>query len=135
VPGGGLNAVGVGGVITAGGWGGIRFSLQAAPWTIKTATVMDQITTTGGSQITSAVTLRGFAHAPASTTSSTAQPGGVVQLVTPNQITTNLPLGSNQRTGSFVTMKVHFIPEPALVLLLGSGVVGLALLGRSRIRQ
>ncbi|NIV49581.1 MAG: hypothetical protein GWN46_23675, partial [Gammaproteobacteria bacterium] len=31
-------------------------------------------------------TRRGFAHAPVSTTTSTAQPGGVLQMVTPMQI-------------------------------------------------
>jgi hypothetical protein len=29
---------------------------------------------------------------------------------------------------------LHFIPEPGLLLLLGSGVAGLVLLGRSRMR-
>ena len=48
VTGTGVNAVGVGGLLTAGGYGGIRISLQAAPWTVKTATVLDQITPTAG---------------------------------------------------------------------------------------
>jgi hypothetical protein len=134
VPGTGINAIGVGGLITAGGYGGIRISLQAAPWTIKTTTVIDQITTTGGSQILTDVTAKGWAHAPASTTSSSAQPGGVVQLVTPGQIVSNIPLGSNEKLAGFAVVVVHFIPEPGLLLLLGSGVVGLGLLGRRRMR-
>jgi hypothetical protein len=136
VPGTGIKGVGVGGLITAGGWGGIRVSLQAAPWTIKTATVLDQITPTGGPpRITTTWTARGWAHAPASTTTSTVQPSGMVQLVTPNQVVTNLTLGSQQKMGSFVIAVYHFIPEPGLLLLLGSGVAGLALFGRRRMRQ
>ena len=103
VPGTGISAVGVGGLMTAGGYGGIRISLQAAPWTIKTTTVIDQITTpTGGSRIFTHQTAKGWAHAPASTTSSTAQPSGVVQLVTPGQIVSNIPLGSNDKLGGMV---------------------------------
>ena len=133
VPFTGFTAVGVGGLLTAGGYGGIRISLQAAPWTIKTTTVIDQITT-GGTRISTTQTAKGWAHAPASTTSSTAQPSGVVQLVTPGHITSNIPLGSNDKLGGIVITVMHFIPEPGLLLLLGSGVVGLGLLGRRRMR-
>jgi len=135
VPGPGTKGVGVGGVITAGGYGGIQFSLQAAPWTIKTATVVDQITTPPifGDQEFVTWVAKGWAHAPVSTTTSTAQPGGVVQLVTPNQIVTNAAL--NEKIGSFGILVIRFIPEPGLLLLLGSGVAGLALLGRRRMRQ
>jgi hypothetical protein len=136
VPGSGTKGVGVGGVISAGGYGGIKISLWAAPWTIKTATVLDQITPTGGPpRIMTTWVAKGWAHAPVSTTTSTAQPSGMLQLVTPNQVVTNLPLGSQQKMGSFVIAVYHFIPEPGLLLLLGSGVAGLALLGRRRIRQ
>jgi hypothetical protein len=135
VPGTGTKGIGIGGFLTAGGYGGIRLSLEAAPWTIKTATVVDQITTpTGGSRIFTFQTAKGWAHAPASTTSSTAQPSGVVQLVTPGQIETNLPLGSSDQMAVRVILVLHFIPEPGLLLLLGSGVVGLAVLGRRRLR-
>jgi hypothetical protein len=136
VPGSGTKGVGVGGVISAGGYGGIKISLWAAPWTIKTATVLDQITPTGGPpRIMTTWVAKGWAHAPVSTTTSTAQPSGMLQLVTPNQVVTNLPLGSQQKMGSFVIAVYHFIPEPGLLLLLGSGVAGLALLGRRRMRQ
>ena len=129
--------VGVGGLITAGGYGGIRISLQAAPWTIKTATVLDQITPAAspGVRIMTTWVAKGWAHAPVSTTTSTAAPSGMVQLVTPNQVTTNLPLGSSDKMGSFVIAIYHFIPEPGLLLLLGSGVAGLALLGRRKMMK
>jgi hypothetical protein len=132
----GSRGAGVGGIVTAGGYGGIRISLQGAPWTVKTATVIDQITPTGGPPREFSVWYaKGWAHAPVSTTTSTAQPGGMVQLVTPNQVTTNLPLGSSDKMGSFVITVIEFIPEPGLLLLLGSGVAGLALVGRSRMKR
>ncbi len=136
VPGTGTKGAGVGGLITAGGYGGIRISLQAVPWTIKTVTVLDQITPTGGPpRIMSTWSAKGWAHAPASTTTSTAQPSGMVQLVTPNQIVTNIPIGSSDKMGSFVITVIHFIPEPGLLLLLGSGVAGLAFLGRRKLMK
>jgi hypothetical protein len=75
---------------------------------------------------------KGWAHAPASTTTSTAQPSGMIQLVTPVQGATNLPLGSYDKLGASAIFVLRFIPEPGLLLLLGSGVVGLTLLGRRR---
>jgi hypothetical protein len=138
VPGSGTKGVGVGGLITVGypsGFGGVKISLQAAPWTIKTATVLDQIEDyAGGPRYITTLVAKGWAHAPASTTTSTAQPSGMVQLVTPNQVTTNLPLGSMYKMGSFAILVIRFIPEPGLLLLLGSGVAGLVILGRRRAR-
>jgi hypothetical protein len=131
--GGGSKGAGIGGLITAGGYGGIRISLQNSPWTIKTGTSLDQITPPGGPpRIIETWTAKGWAHNPVSTTTSTAQGSGMVQLVAPNQVVTNLPLGSSDYMGQVVIMTVHFIPEPGLLLLLGAGVTGLVLLGRSR---
>ena len=128
--------VGVGGLLTIGGDTPIKISIQAAPWTLKTVTVIDQITTTGKvNQTFTGVTLAGFAHDPTSGTTNTATIGGVVQLVTPSQVQTNLPLGSNEKVSSGSIFKIQFIPEPGLLLLLGSGVAGLALLGRARLRK
>ena len=45
----------------------------------------------------------------------------------------HLPLAAT--ISLFTTLAIHFVPEPGLMLLLGSGVVGLALLGRSRMRK
>jgi hypothetical protein len=127
--------VGLGGLITVDN-GTIKISIQAAPWTIKTVTVTDHITTDNElNRVFQTVNLTGFAHGPASSTSTTGTVNGVVQLVTPSQVTTNLPLGSNKQVASGQTMFIRFIPEPGLLLLLGSGVAGLALLGRSRLRK
>ena len=136
VPGTGTKGVGVGGLITAGGYGGIRISLQAAPWTVKTATVLDQITPTGGPpRVMSTWVAKGWAHGAGSTTTSTAGISGQVQLITPSQVVTNLPLGSSDKMGSFVITVIHFIPEPGLLLLIGSGVAGLAFLGRRKMMK
>jgi hypothetical protein len=135
VPGTGIKGIGIGGLLTLGGYGGVRMSLLQAPWTIKTATVVDQITTTGGSRIYTWLVYKGWAHAPASTTSSTAQPGGVIQLIAPQQVETNLQYGSNDQVGTAAIFVIRFIPEPGLLLLMGSGVAGLALLGRKRWRK
>ena len=128
--------VGIGGLLTIGADSNIKISIQGAPWTIKTITLVDEQTTLNeGNQISVVKKLTGFAHDPSSGTTSTAQPSGVIQLVTPSQVRTNLALGSNANVASGQTLFIHFIPEPGLLLLLGSGVAGLALLGRRRLRK
>jgi hypothetical protein len=135
VPGTGLQAaVGMGGLITAGGVRFIRLSLQAAPWTVKTTTLVDHLTLPGGTQTFVNQTVKGFAHGPGTGTTSTAAVSGVVQLISPGQIWSNIPMGSNDKLAGMAVMVIHFIPEPGLLLLLGSGVLGLCLLGRRRMR-
>jgi hypothetical protein len=120
---------GIGGLITIGGAGSIKISVFANPWTLGQATALDQ---TDNGTITKAVT--GFAHGPASLTSSTALPSGVVQFVTPLQVTTNLTGGTNKLIALLGRIRYRFVPEPGMLLLLGSGVAALLLLGRSRIK-
>jgi hypothetical protein len=131
--------LGIGGLLTiGGGTNPIRISIEAAPWTIKTGTSVDEITTPmtpGGVKKFVNRTVQGFAHDPSSTTTSTAQPSGVVQLITPMQVVTNLTSGSNSKIALFGFLTVHFIPEPGMLLLLGSGVAGLVLLGRHRMKK
>ena len=122
---------GIGGLITVGGGGAIRISVVANPWTLGQATALDQ--TDNLAIITRSLT--GFAHGPASLTSSTAAPSGVVQFVTPLQVSTNLTGGSSAVISLLGKIRLHFVPEPGLMLLIGSGVVALVLLGRSRYRE
>ena len=134
VPGTGVKGVGIGGLVTVGGDSPIRISVEAAPWTVKTATAIDQTSNQTGTMAFQNVTAMGFAHGPNSGTTSTAAPSGVLQIVAPAQIRTNLSLGSNVKLGVLTTLLIHFIPEPGMLLLIGSGVVGLAVLGRSRMK-
>jgi hypothetical protein len=120
---------GVGGTVAASS-GTIRISLQGAPWTVGTVSVSHQTPSSGITMFT----LAGFAHGPLSLTSSAASPGGVVQFVTANQVTaTGIP--RNDITGQIILHRLHFIPEPELLLLLGSGALGMAMLGRRRMRS
>ncbi len=129
---GGTIGVGIGGLLTLQGDGPIVISILAAPWTLATVTVVDEITTTGGATTLLDVTLGGFVHDPVSGTTNTASPSGVVQLVTPIQITSNIGPGSLGAIASGVVLRIRFVPEPGLLVLLGAGGLGLALLGRAR---
>jgi hypothetical protein len=62
-------------------------------------------------------------------------PSGVVQLVTANQTTVVGVPGNNDLQGQIMITRLHFVPEPGLLLLLGAGAAGLALAGRSRMKR
>lgn len=127
--------LGIGGLITVNGFAtaGLRISVEFAPWTIGLAAVTGLPTGNGG---TSTVTAQGFAHGPMSATSSTANAlgSGVLQVVTPARITLTLA-PPNDMQAVMTTLTLHFIPEPGMLLLLGSGVAGLVLLGQRRLRD
>lgn len=127
----GTAGLGIGGLLTGGGAGAIRISLVFEPWTIKTRTLSNR---TDNSAL-SFPTARGFAHGPASMTSSTALTSGVVQLINPIQVTTLGIPGQNDRISLFASLTIHFVPEPGILLLLGSGIAGLVMLGRHRLRK
>jgi hypothetical protein len=132
---GGTRGVGLGGVVTFNGFDiapfNFKASIQGAPWTVGVASVTGVQTANGAA--TTTVTAQGFAHGPMSA-STTANPSGVVQLVTPTRVTfTNL----GKLTGDhalFTTMRLHFIPEPGQLLLLGCGAAALLVVGRGRMR-
>lgn len=103
--------------------GGLRLTLEHAPWTLGQAgafTVHDSDTAVTTPLAT------GFAHGPASGTSTTGQPGGAVQLVTVSKVQTSLASAFPQLAVSG-TLTLQFVPEPGTLLLLGSGVAALGL--------
>ena len=127
---GGTRGVGIGGLITFNGFGagGAKASLVAAPWTIGTAVASNGSTPNGAP--TATVSRMGFAHGPASGSASTGRPDGVVQLVTPIQIDSNL-MG---RIGIIASLRLVLVPEPGTASMLGAGVAAMAWLARRRLR-
>jgi hypothetical protein len=110
-----LDVVGVGGAAAVGA--AVNVTVIGAPWTTGTAAV-------------GTVTVMGFAHGPSSETSTTAAPSGVVQLVTPIFVSTSV--AGSEVVPAFGIMALHFVPEPGTLVLLGSGIAGLLMFGRSR---
>jgi hypothetical protein len=118
--------LGIGGTQTL--TGAIDFTAQHAPWTIGQSTMTLH---TPNSTFSVPVLPGGFAHGPASLTSSTARPSGALQLVTVSKVFTSLT-GATPEITFIGVLTVHFVPEPGTLLLLGSGVAGMALLGWRR---
>jgi hypothetical protein len=109
-----LDVVGAGGTTWVSG--PVNVTVVGAAWTTRTAAI-------GTS------TVMGYSHGPASQTSSTAQPSGVVQLVTPIFIRTNL--GADLAVvPAFAILNLHFVPEPTTLVLLGAGLALTAAIGR-----
>lgn len=99
----------------------VTLTIQGAAWTTGTASAYG-------------VTAHGFAHGPASATSSTAAPSGVVSLVTPIFVSTGTLAVADlpQHFPSYARLTLHFVPEPATALLLAGGCAALALAWRRR---
>jgi len=109
-----LDVVGAGGTLTVASL--VDVTVSGAPWTAGTAAV-------------GSLTAMGFQHGPASLTSSTGQSSGALRLVTPIYLSTSqegIPYAA------FGILDVHFIPEPGTLLLLGCGIAGLVLFGRTK---
>ena len=91
----------------------MNVTVIGAPWTTGTAAV-GTVTVMGG----------------VSPLSNTGAPSGLVTLVTPIFISTNIP--ASAVVPGFGILTLHFVPEPGTLLLLASGVAGLVAFGRSR---
>lgn len=122
-----------------------------SPWTIGTTSVPYR-TTMGATKTTTSLgktnpivlTGMGFAQGPLGKTGTTLDTimgtqgsimGGSLQLVTGVRTTCTGCAPSSTPSGQIVRLTLNFAPEPGLLLLFGSGSLGLALLGRKRIRK
>ena len=104
----GVNGLGLGGAPIAVA-GLVNVTVNANQWTTGTASV--------------------------GTTSFSGLPltGGHVKLVSPVTISTNI--GASAVLPMFAFMDLTFVPEPGTLLLLASGVAGLAMVGRKRMSK
>jgi hypothetical protein len=115
-----LSLVGVGGIAAyppGSTSAAVNLTVAGAPWTAGVAAV-------------GTVTQMGFAHGPASATSSTAQGSGALRLVSPIFVSTNI--ASFAVVPAFAVLDLHFVPEPSTLLLLGGGIAGFVIYGRSK---
>ncbi len=110
-----LSVVGDGGTVTT--INAIALTVRGAPWTLGTARI-------------GSTTLMGFAHGPASLSSSTARVSGAVSLVTPVFISTSV--NTVGVFPVFAQLTLHFVPEPGTFALLAVGVGLLGAAGRRR---
>lgn len=110
-----LTVVGSGGTQSASFY--VNSTVEGAPWTTGVASAFGE-------------TAQGFAHGPASATSSTAAPGGVVSLVTPIRLSTNI--GAYAVVPGFARLTLQFVPEPASAALLFGGFAVLGIAARRR---
>jgi hypothetical protein len=106
----------------------VGLTIQHASWTIGTRAASIH---TPSSSIRTLTVLSGFAHGPASLTSSAAQPSGALQLVTVSKVFTTLT-GAVPELPLVSVLNLHFVPEPGTLLLFGSVMAALAVLGRRR---
>ena len=111
--------VGGGGTAT-GGAAALQISVTLANgWTTGVATV-DGITTTTPSGVVNTASLTGF-------DARTAAHAGTILLVTPARL-----LSTGSSLPLFATLRLTFVPEPHVVLLLAAAAGGVAIVGRSR---
>ena len=110
-----LDVVGVGGSESVTFF--VNVTVTGNPWTIGKVNVGD-------------AALTGFVHGPASGTTTAANEGGVVRLVTPVVVSTNI--GPSALVPTFGILELSFVPEPG-VFTLGLAAVGaLVVMGLSR---
>jgi len=130
-----LNAtLGVGGQTSQSSGGGFARVTQLDQWQTETTTLFSGTFPISQSGIP--FTAMGFVHGPASATSTAAQPSGVLQFVSPTQLSGSaFPFTSVSQKGHVSRLTIRLVPEPETFATLASGTVLLALLGWRRSRR
>ncbi len=124
---------GVGGTFMTTGMSGTKVTVMGHPWTVNTTTVSYRTKMGGIANFTNAGTVHGPLGLTGTTLNVTSMGmGGTLQLVSGIQTTCVGCGGNNSPSGQITRLTLHFAPEPALLLLLGAGAAGVALLGRTR---
>jgi hypothetical protein len=102
------------------------------PWTVNGLMLV-----AGSGQNPPPYTDSGFAHGPASGTSTAAATSGVLQMISPIQTHQIIDVGnpSHLWQATFTRLRVRFLPEPGTPILLLTGALALLVLGRSRRRR
>jgi membrane protease YdiL (CAAX protease family) len=121
---GGQVGLGVGGSWTVGGFGAFRVSIEGAPWTPRTASVI--ATTESGETV--GIPAAGWGHGPFSLATSAGLTSGAISLVTPMRVASS----DGRRMSGFGRLTLRFVPEPGRLVLLSAGVAGLVCAGRNR---
>lgn len=122
----GTHGLGIGGAPIVAPLGGLgTLSLLGGPWETGQAVVA---TASGSTALT------GFAHGPLSGTSSTAEPQGVLQLVTPVAVGASVGGGPPSVVPLFGLLEIRLLPEPGAAASLAAGAALLAFLGARRAR-
>lgn len=119
-----LSVVGQAGATTMKASGGIAITVIGQGWTTGVASVTGVTTGTPATGNTNTAVLSGSDN-------RTPGHGGTITLVSGFQAITNVA----GTLPGFAIQALSFVPEPGTLLLLGSGVAGLAVLGRRRMRR
>lgn len=120
-----LNVIGGGGV-AVGGAASLAVTVTGSTlWTTGTAKNVGITTTTPLGAVLNTVTVSG-------SNNLNSVSGGTITLVTPVRILTN---AAGNLPGFAIQRLTFAVPEPGTLLLIGSGIVGLGLVGRRKLRK